>query len=60
QLLPVANLFAYGQVKSAYGTGAFYPVLEEAFEERENVVLSKVESKEMILDSIKAFLGKGR
>lgn len=60
RLLPAANLFAYGQVKSAYGSGAFYPVLEKAFPEQENVALSKIDDKEHILDSIREFLGKGR
>ena len=59
EILPSANLFAYGQVKSAYGSGAFYPVLDKALGSRENVALSKIDSKESILDSIKDFLGRG-
>ncbi len=60
RLLPQANLFAYGQVKSAYGSGAFYSVLDGAFEDKENIALSKIDDKEQILDSIRTFLGKGR
>lgn len=59
-LLPRANLFAYGQVKSAYGSGTFYKVLEEAFAGEDNVELSLINSKDEILDSIRTFLGKGR
>ncbi len=59
-LLPRSNLFAYGQVKSAYGSGAFYSVLEKAFPDEESVALSTIADKEQILDSIRTFLGKGR
>jgi uncharacterized protein len=60
KLLPPANLFAYGQVKSAYGSGAFHSVLEKGFPDAENLALSKIESKDQVLDSIREFLGKGR
>jgi uncharacterized sporulation protein YeaH/YhbH (DUF444 family) len=60
RLLPSANLFAYGQVKSAYGSGAFIEVLEKNFPGREEVALSRIDSKDQILDSIRDFLGKGR
>jgi hypothetical protein len=60
RLLPASNLFAYGQVKSAYGTGAFYNVLEKALPDEDNVALSKIDGKDQILDSIREFLGKGR
>lgn len=60
KLLPAANLFAYGQVKSAYGSGAFLPVLQKTFGDTENVALSKIDSKDEILESIRTFLGKGR
>ena len=59
-LLRSANLFAYGQVKSAYGSGAFYEVLDKGVGEEDNVALSKIDNKEEILDSIREFLGKGR
>ena len=55
------NLFCYGQVESPYGSGEFYRVLEEAFgSEHETLVLSEIENKEGIYDSIKKFLGKGK
>jgi uncharacterized protein len=60
-LLPKCNLFCYGQVESPYGSGEFYRVLEEAFgTEHESLVLSEIESKEGIYESIKKFLGKGK
>ena len=61
RLLPAANLVCYGQVKSAYGSGQFIKDLREHFPRGpENLVLSEIEGREGIYDSIKAFLGKGR
>ncbi len=54
------NLFCYGQVESPYGTGQFLVDLKEAFNETENVSLSRIETKDGIYDSIKEFLGKGK
>ncbi|MBI4924371.1 MAG: DUF444 family protein, partial [Bdellovibrio sp.] len=60
-LLSVCNVFCYGQVESRYGSGQFYKDLREHFgPEHEFVILSKVENKEGILQSIKDFLGKGK
>jgi sporulation protein YhbH len=60
KLLPELNLFSYGQVASPYGSGAFIKDLRSAFEEADNLVLSEINSREEIYDSIKAFLGKGK
>jgi sporulation protein YhbH len=61
KLLPAVNLFGYGQVKSAYGSGQFLKDLQDAFSENpENLVLSEIPSREAIYDSIKEFLGKGK
>ena len=61
QLLPVANLFCYGQVESPYGSGEYIRTLESVFGDSvDNLVLSEIESKEKIYDSIKLFLGKGK
>ncbi|MEM7165958.1 MAG: DUF444 family protein [Planctomycetota bacterium] len=59
QLLPASNVFCYGQVKSAYGSGQFIKDLMEAFPDNEQVVLSEINSRDEILASIKTFLGKG-
>ena len=59
-LLPVSNLFCYGQVESPYGTGQFISDVQEAFSGEERVVTSQIENKDAILESIKQFLGRGR
>lgn len=60
-LLPQVNVFCYGQVESRYGSGQFYKDLAEQFGlDHEEVLLSKIESKDGILQSIKDFLGKGK
>ena len=59
RLLPVANLFGYGQVDSRYGSGQFLGSLEAAVQ-AENLILPRFRDRDAILDSIKDFLGKGR
>jgi hypothetical protein len=59
-VLPRANLFCYGQVKSAYGSGQFKKDLDAAFPESDRVITSEIRDKAGIYDSIKDFLGKGR
>jgi len=60
-LLSKVNLFCYGQVESYYGSGEFVHDLEEHYSrEHEQVVLSEIDGREGIYDSIKEFLGKGR
>lgn len=60
-LFQKANVFCYGQVESRYGSGQFYKDLKEHFGmDHESVILSRIENKDGILDSIKEFLGKGK
>lgn len=59
-ILPASNVFCYGQVKSAYGSGQFIKDLDRAYGEAERVITTDIESRDDIYDSIKAFLGKGR
>ena len=59
-LIPKANLFCYGQVKSAYGSGQFIKDLRGHFKDSDAIILSEIGSRDEIYDSIKAFLGKGR
>ena len=60
-LLPQVNMFCYGQVESRYGSGQFYKDLREEFgEDHGQIILSKVENKDGIIQSIKDFLGKGK
>jgi uncharacterized sporulation protein YeaH/YhbH (DUF444 family) len=60
RVLPAANMFCYGQVESPYGSGQFVKDLREHLGKDERVVTSEIRDKDAIVDSIKAFLGKGR
>jgi uncharacterized sporulation protein YeaH/YhbH (DUF444 family) len=60
RILPVVNLFGYGQVES-YGTsGDFHDALSKRFTDDERVALSRIPDRDAIVDSIKTLLGKGR
>lgn len=59
-LLPKCNVFCYGQVKSAYGSGQFKKDLDQHFKEEKNLITSEIPSREGILNSIKNFLGTGK
>ncbi len=60
ELLPVCNLFCYGQVKSPYGSGDFIRELDKIKNKFENLILSKIDHREEIYDSIKEFLSTGK
>ena len=60
RILPGANLFCYGQVDSPYGSGDFIRELVRLQPDHDNIVLSEIDSKDAIYDSIKTFLGSGR
>jgi uncharacterized sporulation protein YeaH/YhbH (DUF444 family) len=61
ELLPAVNLFCYGQVESPYGSGEYIRAIKGRFgDDHEKLVLSEIEDKEGIFDSIKLFLGKGK
>ena len=59
KILPRVNLFCYGQTTSKYGTGEFIRELEGKITNSDNLVTSRIDSKEDIYQSIKDFLGKG-
>ncbi len=59
-LLPMCNMFGYCQVASAYGSGNFVNVLHEHLAEEEKLITSRVNNKDDIYDSIKAFFAAGR
>ena len=59
-LLNKVNMFCYGQVESKYGSGQFLKDLESQLAGDQRLVLSKIENRSKIPDSIKTFLGKGR
>ncbi len=58
--LPNVNMFGYGQVESKYGSGQFLKDLEKAFTGDERLIISRIENRDRIVNSIKDFLGKGR
>jgi hypothetical protein len=58
--LPKTNVFCYGQVESKYGSGQFLKDLQKEFPSDERIILSQIETRDKILDSIKDFLGKGK
>jgi uncharacterized sporulation protein YeaH/YhbH (DUF444 family) len=60
EILPAANMFAYGQVESPYGSGQFIKDLREHFKTDERVVVSEIRDKDAIVGSIKEFLGRGK
>jgi sporulation protein YhbH len=61
RIVPHSNLFCYGQVESPYGSGEFLRVLDAVFgKDHDTVVLSDIENRDAIFDSIKKFLGKGK
>ena len=59
-ILPSSNIFCYGQVVSAYGSGQFIKDLREHFSKNEQVVLSEIPGRDAIMQSIKDFLGTGK
>jgi uncharacterized sporulation protein YeaH/YhbH (DUF444 family) len=65
-LLPICNMFGYCQVTSAYGSGSFLNVLREAFprgladKDGPRLVTTKVDSRDDIYDSLRAFFKAGR
>lgn len=59
-LLPICNLFCYGQVRSPYGSGEYLKDLRKLEQDFENLTLSEIDSKDHIYESIKTFLGKGK
>jgi len=60
KLLPRVNVFCYGQVKSAYGSGQFKVDLDAEYHGDERVLTTEIPDREGILPSIRTFLGTGR
>ena len=59
-LLPVSNVFCYGQVDSPYGSGQFIKDLKEHFSDDEQLITSEINDRDAIVGSIREFLGKGK
>lgn len=60
EIIPISNLFSYGQVRSLYGSGQFIKDLRGNFGSEDKVALADIETREDIYDAIKTFLGKGK
>ena len=60
KLLPVSNVFCYGQVESPYGSGQFIKDLREHLGKDDRVIVSEIRDRDAIVESIKDFLGKGK
>ncbi len=60
RLLPVSNVFCYGQVQSPYGSGQFIKDLRRAYADDERLITSEIRDRDAIVSSIQDFLGKGR
>jgi len=66
KLIPISNMFGYCQVTSAYGSGSFHNVLSEAFRDGladelgPRLVLSKINGREDLMESLKTFFKSGR
>jgi hypothetical protein len=59
-ILPISNVFCYGQVESEYGSGQFLKDLHAKFGGNDQVITSRIPNKDAIPESIKTFLGKGK
>jgi uncharacterized protein len=60
ELVPLANLFCYGQVETAYGSGQFLHLLKDKAYAEEKVRTAALKDRESIYDALKSFLGTGR
>ncbi len=60
KLIPLSNMFCYGQVKSPYGSGQFIKDLKKHFPEEEDLVLSEIPDRDGIVGSIQEFFAKGK
>ncbi len=60
ELVPVANIFCYGQVEGGYGSGHFNQLIKEKVEDKEKILTADIKDKDGIYDALKAFLGTGR
>jgi sporulation protein YhbH len=59
-IFPASNMFCYGQVRSAYGSGKFKGELESRLgADHDKLITSDIPDRDGILPSIKTFLGRG-
>lgn len=61
QLIPVSNMFCYGQVESRYGSGQFLRDLHKHFGEKSGkITTTQIKDRDAIVEALKVFLGKGK
>ncbi len=66
ELLPRCNMFGYCQVASAYGSGSFINVLQEAFPEGDpdelgpRLIAARLSGRDELLECLRAFFKAGR
>ncbi|MEE9311505.1 MAG: DUF444 family protein [Planctomycetota bacterium] len=61
EIIPASNMFCYGQVRSAYGSGKFKEDLDRQYgSDSDDVITSDILNADGIMDSIRDFLGKGK
>lgn len=61
ELLPLVNLFCYGEVRPRTRTTTRYSrKMKKQTEDSDKLIVSKISEKDDIYDTIKDFLGKGR
>ncbi|MBL6721020.1 MAG: DUF444 family protein [Planctomycetes bacterium] len=60
RILPRVQQFAYGQVRSEYGSGQFRHELEAALPGHEALVVAGIDAAEDLPAALRAFLGRGR
>lgn len=58
KILPLMNLFGYGQVESTYGTGEYLSEIGKLKTQYKNLALSKIKDRNSIVKSIQDFFGK--
>jgi sporulation protein YhbH len=59
-LLPLANVFCYGQVAGIYGSGHFLKLIQDVGGSEGKLLTAEIRNREGIYDALKAFLGTGR
>ena len=55
-LLPISNMFCYGQVESRYGSGQFLRDLHKHFSDsHEKMITTQIKDRDAIMDALKVF-----
>jgi uncharacterized sporulation protein YeaH/YhbH (DUF444 family) len=60
EILPLSNLFCYGQVETVYGSGSFMKSIQGRIDGDEKMVVAQIRGRESIFEALQSFLGTGR